>query len=197
MMTGSDAWELRWIARDLPALYDASVTSTSLEPAFRVVYEHDVYLLAGSDLINLKIRHRQNTLKLKRLYERTDEGFERWRTEFEAPLPAGDQLFRVALDLIGRAGPADRLGAAASAGEAVRILDTICDPRQMVAMHKVRHLFEEGICSVDDVRFRAGDGNYRSLGVESSSLSELRTLVQNLSLGRLGSPCNYAQFLVW
>ena len=48
---------------------------------------------------------------------------------------------------------------------------------------------------MDEVRFRTGDGTYRSLGIQSSSLSELRTLVQDLGLGKLGSPCNYAEFL--
>ena len=32
--------------------------------------------------------------------------------------------------------------------------------------------------------------------LESSSLRELRTLVEDLGLGRLGSPCNYTEFLV-
>ena len=94
-----------------------------------------------------------------------------------------------------RAGPAERLGAAASAADALGILETICDSDQMVAVYKSRHLLELGNCTLDDVRFRTEGGNYRSLGVESSSLSELRTLVQDLKLGRLGSPRNYMQFL--
>ena len=195
MMVGSDVWELRWIGDQLPALDDAWVTSASLEPSFSEVHEYDEYLLTGSDTINLKIRHRDNALKLKRLYERTADGFERWRTEFDVPLPAGAELFRDVLDLVGRVGPADRLGAAASAVEAVGILDTICEPGQIVAVHKSRRLFQRGVCSLDEARFRAQDGSYSSLGVESTSLSELRTLVAELLLGRLGTPCNYMEFL--
>ena len=168
----------------------------SLEPVFRAVDDHDVYLLGGSNRINLKIRHRENTIKLKRLHERTSDGFERWRTEFDAALPAGTELFREVLDLIGTAGPAERLGAAASAGEAVAILDTVCDPSQMVSVYKSRRLLHRGTGTVDQVRFRIDDGHYSSLGVESSSLRELRTLVEDLGLGRLGSPCNYTEFLV-
>ena len=162
---------------------------------FRVVDEHDVYLLSGSNRINLKVRHRENTVKLKTLQQRTSEGFERWRTEFDAALPAGTELFREVLDLIGRAGPAERLGAAASAGEAVGILGTICDPSQMVSVYKSRRLLQRGIGTVDEVRFRIDEGHYSSLGVESSSLTELRRLVEDFGLGRLGSPCNYAEFL--
>ena len=44
-MEASDAWELRWIARDLPTLDEAWLPRSSLDPALRVVYEHDVYLL--------------------------------------------------------------------------------------------------------------------------------------------------------
>ena len=195
-MVGSDVWELRWIAADLPGLDKARKTFGSPEPAFNVVDEHDVYLLGGSTRINLKIRHRENTVKLKRLLERTSDGFERWRTEFDAALPAGTELFREVLDLIGKSGPAERLGAAANAGEAVGILDTICDPSQIVSVYKSRRLYQRGIGTVDEARFRIDEGHYSSLGVESSSLSELRTLVEDLGLAKLGSPCNYAEFLV-
>ena len=195
MMEVFDARELRWIARHLPTLDAAWLSPSSLDPAFRVVYEHDVYVLTRSDRINLKVRHRENSLKLKTLVERTEDGFERWRTEFDVPLPAGLERFRDVLDLIGRAGSAERLGAAARAGEVVEILDAICDPSQLVAVHKSRHLFERGTCRVDEVRFRTRGGTYRSLGVESSSLDDLRSLVQDLDQGRLGSPCNYTEFL--
>ena len=138
MMEAFDAWELRWIARHLPTLDAAWLPPSSLDPALSVVYEHDVYLLAGSDRINLKVRHRENSLKLKRLLERTEDGFERWRTEFDVPLPAGPERFREVLDLIGRAGSAERLGAVAGAGEVVEILAAICDPSQLVGVHRLR-----------------------------------------------------------
>ena len=196
MMEAFDTWELRWIARDLPTL-DAAWSSPSwLDPAVRVVDEHDVYVLTRSDQINLKIRHRENSLKLKTFVERTDDGFERWRTEFDVRLPAGPERFGEVLDLIGAAGSPERLGAAARAGEVVGILDAICDPSQLVAVHKSRHLFERGTCCVDEVRFQTRGGTYRSLGVESSSLGDLRSLVRDLDQGTLGSPCNYIEFLV-
>ena len=69
-----------------------------------------------------------NSIKL--LVERTDDGFERWRTEFDASLPAGPEHFRDVLDLIGRAASPERLGAAARAGDVVEILGhAICDRR--------------------------------------------------------------------
>lgn len=170
--------------------------SALLDPAVRVLEEHDVYLLSGSDRINLKVRHRENTLKLKRLCERTGDGLERWRVEFDTPLPAGTQVGQRVLDLLGRAGPAERLGAAATAAEAVGILETVCDLAQTVSVHKARQLFQRGTGILDDVRFRIDDGVYCSLGVESPSLSELRTLVADFTLARLGSPRNYAEFLL-
>jgi hypothetical protein len=192
MMSGADIWELRWIAGHLPAFAEAPVFGG---PALRAIDEQDVYLLTRSDHINLKIRHRGNAVKLKRLNERSVDGFERWRTEFDAPLPAGAQRFREVLELIGRAGPADRLGAAASADEAVELLAAICDPQQMVTVYKTRQLFQQGACRLDIVRFRTEAGNYNSLGVESSSLSDLRAVVRDLALGTLGTPCNYMEFL--
>ena len=62
-------------------------------------------------------------------------------------------------------------------------------------MHESRRLFQCGACTVDEVRFRTQGGTYRSLGVESSSLGDLRSLVEDLGLDRLGSPCNYTEFL--
>jgi hypothetical protein len=66
----------------------------------------------------------------------------------------------------------------------------------MVSVYKERRLFQRGVGTVDEVRFRIDEGRYSSLGVESSSLCELRRLVEELGLGRLGSPRNYAEFLV-
>ena len=86
MMEALDAWELRWIARDLPTLTAAWLPPSSLDPAARVVDEHNVYMLAGVGPGQPQVRHRENSLKLKRLVERTDDGFERWRTEFDVPL---------------------------------------------------------------------------------------------------------------
>ena len=103
------------------------------------------------------------------------------RTEFNAALPAGTELFREVLDLIGNAGPAEPLGAAASAGEAVGILATICDPSQMISVYKSRRLYQRGFGTLDEVRFRIDKSYYSSVGVESSSLTELRTLVEGMS----------------
>ena len=108
-MDAFDVWEFRWIAENLPTLDAAWLPPPSTDPAPIVVYEHDVYMLTQSDRINLKVRHRENSLKLKTLQERTVDGFERWRTEFVAPLPAGPERFRDVLDLIG---VADRIEAA-------------------------------------------------------------------------------------
>lgn len=192
-MDAFDVWEFRWVAENLPTLDAARLPPPSTDPAPIVVYEHDVYMLTKSDRINLKVRHRENSLKLKTLQERTVDGFERWRTEFVAPLPAGPERFRDVLDLIGMAESPERLGSAARAGEVVEILDAMRDPPELVAVHKSRHLFQRGTCRVDDVRFRTRGRTYRSLGFESSSLDDVRSLVQDLD--RPGSPCNYPEFL--
>ena len=97
-MAAFDAWESRWTARHLSTLDTAWLPSSSLDPPIRVVYEHDVYVLTQSDRINLKVRHRENSIKLKTLVDRTDDGFERWRTEFDVSLPAGPAPFRDVLD---------------------------------------------------------------------------------------------------
>ena len=189
MIREADIWELRWIAGHLPLFSEIA------RPALRVLEERDVYLLAGSDHINLKIRHRGNAVKLKTLKEWSADGFEQWRTDFDAPLPAGGERFCEVLQLMGRAGPADRLGAAASADEVVQLLSAICDPRQMVTVYKTRELFQQRACQLDVVRFRIETGQYCSFGIESGSLDDLRAVLRDLALDRLGIPRNYVQFL--
>jgi hypothetical protein len=195
MMEAFEAWELRWIARHLPTLDATWRPTSSLDPALTAVREHDVYVLTPSDRINLKVRHRENSLKLKTLLERTDDGFERWRTDFDAPLPAGPERFRDVLHLIGRAGSPEGLGAAAEAGDVVNLLHAICDPSQLIPVHKTRQLYQRGTCRVDQARFRTAGGTYHSVGVESTSLDDLRALVQNLGQIKLTSPRNYTEFL--
>jgi hypothetical protein len=188
-----DVWELRWIAEELPSLDAARLSSSSIDPERRVLYEHDVYMLTRSEEINLKVRHRENSLKLKTLQERTVDGFERWCTEFDAPLPAGPERLRDVLDLLGTTGSPQRLGAAMRAGELVGLLEAGGDRPPLIVLHKSRRLFRIGTCSVDEVRFRTQRGTYRSLGVESSGLDDLRSLVRDL--GPLGRSRNYAQFV--
>ena len=77
----------------------------------------------------------------------------------------------------------------------VEILEAICEPSQLVAVHKARRRFQRGTCGVDEVRFRTRAGTYRSLGIESSSVDDLRSLVQDLEQTGLGSPRNYTEFL--
>ena len=47
MMEAFEAWELRWIARRLPTR--GWWPSSSFDPTFTVVHEHDIYVLTPSD----------------------------------------------------------------------------------------------------------------------------------------------------
>jgi hypothetical protein len=191
----TDAWELRWTAAELPVLKDAWSTMPLDLSSSTVIEDHDVYLLTGSISINLKLRRRTNALKLKRLGGRSSEGFERWRTELDMPLPVGHAIAEQALGLLRAGALVETLSAAATTDEALEIISTAFAPDRIVEAHKWRRLYHPGSCLVDDVRFEVRGSAFRSIGVESTIRQELRTLVSELSAERLGNPCNYMQFL--
>jgi hypothetical protein len=192
---GVDTWELRWIGTRFPERFGVEALSRSLGVPSRAVEEHDVYLLTGDPHINLKVRHREGTLKLKVLQETAQDGLERWETRLDAWLPAGTGPFSEVLRLLGCDGNAGRLGGAAEVEEVIRQLAAILEPGRLVAMTKARQLLKQETCRLDLVRFQVGDHVGVSLGIESSRESDLRRLVGRLALRTLGVPQSYMDYL--
>ena len=191
----ADTWELRWTAAELPVLKKAWSTMPVGMSSSTVIEDQDVYLLTGSTRINLKLRWRTNALKLKRLCGRSLEGFERWRTEFDMQLPIGRPIAERALSLLHAYALVETLSAATTTDEALEIISTVFAPDRIVEARKWRRLYQRGSCLVDDVRFQVCGSAFRSIGVESTSKRELRTLASELATERLGNPSNYMQFL--
>ena len=191
----TDTWELRWTAAELPALEHAWSTMPVDLSSSTMIEDQDVYLLTGSARINLKLRRRSNALKLKRLCGRSLEGLERWRTEFDIPLPVDRAIAERALGLLRARALVETLSAAATTDEALEIISTGFAFDRIVEAHKWRRLYQRGSCLVDDVRFEVRGSAFRSIGVESPSREPLRTLVSELAAERLGNRCNYMQFL--
>jgi hypothetical protein len=191
----TDTWELRWTAAELPDLSNVWPTMPVDKSSSTVIEDHDVYLLIGSTWINLKLRRRTNALKLKRLCGRSLEGFERWRTEFDTPLPVGRAIAERALGLLRARTLVETLSVAATTHETLEIISTVCPPDRIVEAHKWRRLYQRGSCLVDDVRVQVSGSAFRSIGVESASVQALRTFVSELAAERLGNPRNYMQFL--
>jgi len=191
----TDMWELRWTAPALPEV-EHIWPEMPTEPSSSIeIEDQDIYLLTGSSRINLKLRRRSSALKLKRLDGRSVESFERWRTEFDVALPVGRAISVRALSLLRACGSVDALSVAPTTAEAVDIISTVLAPERIVETHKWRRIYRHGSCLVDDARFEVEGSAFRSIGVESANLRSLRTLVSELAAERLGSPCNYMQFL--
>jgi len=159
------------------------------------IEDQDVYLLTGSSRINLKLRRRSSALKLKQLGGRSSEGFERWRTEFDVPLPVGRAISARALALLRADELVESLAVAETAAEALEIISTVLPSGRIVEARKWRRIYQRGSCLVDDVRFQVEGSPFRSIGIESASAQSLRALVGELGTEQLGNPRNYMQFL--
>jgi hypothetical protein len=194
-----DTWELRYVVKRLPTRFNAAELSRRFESLRSTIDERDVYLLTGSPDINLKLRSRENTLKMKVLHERAGDRLERWRTEMDLPLPAGAEALLVVLRLLGAKGDAARLGAAATAAEIVDLLSRVVHPERLLTLSKTRSLFRHRNTRIDLARFQVDPDSYArqwdSLGIESSQLADVRAEQATLRLRDLGVPRNYMEFL--
>ena len=63
------------------------------------LHETDDYLLTRTPILNLKLRHRSNTVKLKSQRGVSSDRLERWHTDFEHALPAAAHIWSEALRL--------------------------------------------------------------------------------------------------
>jgi hypothetical protein len=190
----SDIWELRWTAADLPALSTAWTTKASTDLPSLELEERDVYVLTPSRLVNLKLRRRTNALKLKRLGARSSDGFERWRTEFDAPLPVDRSVAESTLDLLDARSLIEPLLAASTTDEALAVISVVCSPDRFVEVRKRRELYRHAQCVADDAQLQVGRRTFRSIGVESASVRELRRFVGSWRRDQLGQPRNYMEF---
>jgi hypothetical protein len=89
----------------------------------------------------------------------------------------------------------DTLSIVTTMDEALETFSTVLTPDRIVEVHKRRSICQRGSWLVDDVRFQVDRSAFRSVGVESTSIEALRSLVNELAVERLGEPRNYMQFL--
>ena len=194
----ADTWELRYIAKQLPQI-EASRAVAGAEPLGSAFDEPDMYVLTGSPDVNLKLRARANTLKLKVLVERTEDRFEHWRTDVDVRLPAGARVFVDMLHRLHRNGDAAALGDAKTTSEAIDLLVPIVGRARLISVAKTRRLFKRGSVKIDLVEFRvqthdgATSAPWNSVGVEGPTHPEVREAAARLL--PLGVPQNYMEFL--
>ena len=192
----TDTWELRHIVTHG---LDADGISRRFDPIGESFDERDVYLLTDSPALNLKVRCRGNTVKLKVLQDRTAERYEQWRTQIDEPLPVGERTFREILRLLNADGDPGALGATTRALDVVAKIRTLIGDDRVVSMVKNRRLLRDGNRRVDLARFQVPTESsnlpvWRSVGIESATLADLDCDLAH-ELRQLGTPMNYMEFL--
>jgi hypothetical protein len=155
--------------------------------------ERDAYVLGPDFRVNVKVRFRTGNIKLKRLVDSAEDGFELWRTETDARLPAPQETweeiaFRLEVQL-----DTHRIETLADPGDVVRAL---CDPRKLrcveVAKDRLSILVPPGRVELAEV---VVDGAvFQSIAFESRTLASARSLRSQLWAPELGAPENYVSF---
>jgi hypothetical protein len=194
-MSASDAWECRYITTQLPARFLPNALSAVWESDGRgEIREEDVYLLAAPEL-NIKLRRRTNTLKVKIMKERRDSGLEFWRTEIDAVLPAGRDAWQSVLHLLKCRGDAARLGEATDPNIALTTLKGSLSASRVVPVSKTRWKFYQPMSVLEIARFQMRDRGFASVAVEACDSSALETALLSLGTSELGRPRNYVELL--
>lgn len=156
--------------------------------------ERDAYVLGRDNRVNIKVRFRTGSIKVKQLVDSAEDGFELWRAETDASLPAPPETWeevgsRLAVELdvhgIGTLGdPGEVVGALCGPAGKVRCVE--------VAKERSSFLVPPGRIEVAEVVV-AGDV-FQSIAFESRTLSSARSLRSRLWRPELGIPENYVSF---
>ena len=194
-----DTWECRYVARELPERFlhpaISSVLRTDYELLASELCETDDYLLARTAELNIKIRHRSNSLKLKSLRAIAPDRLECWRTDFDQKLPAPSRMWRETLRLLEcDSEPMDWLHVRCAEG-IVKSLRRYLPDRRIVRVDKLRALYGEAGVRIEVAQFAVGGQHFGTLCVESEDPARVREVLARLATVELGRPCNYIEVL--
>jgi len=196
-------WECRFILAELPARLAHDTLSRTLGQRYSVVGreldETDDYLLTRTPALNLKLRHRSNTLKLKSLRGVSADRLEQWQTDFERELPAAPDVWSEALRMLDAKLEPGRVSSAETAERAVTVLRPLLRQGQVVRVKKVRWLYGDGRRRIEVAFFALGpardSARFATVCVESDDADDVREVLSALSLAELGAPRNYMEVL--
>jgi hypothetical protein len=157
--------------------------------------DHDAYLVVQDPSRNIKLRRKTGTLKLKRMVDRTADGFELWTTVLDCRLPASRQAWETALSWVGVEADPLPLVACRTPDEAIAAL-TRAAPG-FVSVETVKHrLFyrESGDTRMESARVDIAGTPFATVVFESNELARARALRNRFGVA-LERPENYVALI--
>ena len=188
-------WECRYFFSVRPPELSFAELSTVLGSSSDELIDLDHYLLGRNESANLKLRERDNCVKLKTLAEDSDSEFELWNTLHDSPLPVTEEIWWKVLAQIGVESDDSSIGQVQSTDEAVAALSNTSLTIRIVSVEKRRQFWFEDNVRVEAAEIRVGIHHRWSFAVESSDLHAARTVIRRFAEFTDSSRKNYPQFL--
>jgi len=156
--------------------------------------DNDTYILGEDAHLNIKIRSRTRTLKVKELADQTDDGFELWRTRSDMPLPAASDTWE---DVASRLSIELDTSFLATLSHPRNIVEALCGAMQGVRclhVRKNRTSFVAPRAELEVVKIVVAGRAFQSIAFESRLLSCARSLRTHMEATTHGTPENYVAF---
>jgi len=144
--------------------------------------------------VNVKVRTRTRTVKVKHLLERRDDGFERWRTWSDTRLPAGPDLWDDVASQLSIELDTQELAKLSNPDEVAPALCGSAGRVRCIEARKTRSFFGEGPAQIELAEVVVGGMVFQSIAFESHDLTSARSLRAELGGIALGTPENYVTF---
>jgi hypothetical protein len=156
--------------------------------------ERDAYVLGPDVRVNVKVRFRTGSIKVKELVDSAGDGFELWRTETDERLPAPQETWEGVASRLEVRLDTKRIETLADPGEVARAL---CDPTEKlrcVEVAKDRSSFLVSPGRVELAEVVVAGAVFQSIAFESRTLAAAQSLRSQLWAPELGAPENYVSF---
>lgn len=156
--------------------------------------ERDAYVLGPDIRVNVKVRFRTGSIKVKQLVDSAEDGFELWRTETDACLPAPPEIWEEVASRLAVELDVHGIGTLGDPGE---VVGALCGPAgkvRCVEVAKERSSFRVPPGRVELAEVMVAGTVFQSIAFESRTLSCARSLRSRLWGPELGAPENYVSF---
>ncbi len=144
--------------------------------------------------MNIKVRARTGTVKVKHLLERRDDGFERWRTRSDTRLPAGTGVWEDIASGLSIQLDAQEIAKLSTPDEVVRALCGFTGDIRCLEADKTRTFFGRTSAQIELAEIVIEGKIFHSIAFESYDLTSARSLRTDLGGTTLGTPENYIAF---
>jgi hypothetical protein len=144
--------------------------------------------------VNIKVRTRTRTVKVKHLLDHRDDGFELWRTRSDTRLPAGTDVWEEVASQLSIELDAQEIAKLSIPDEVIRALCDSMGHVRCIEAEKTRTFFVGTPAQIELAEIVIGGKAFHSIAFESHDLSSARSLRAELGGTALGTPENYISF---